>query len=420
MILRDAGQRARPAHAHLLDRRERDRDGGPRLVTARRRRQSSRRSPTPRRPRGSSPVGAARWSSVSVGSSVFVTPAPRLPPLSATRSPSSASTSPAAGSGAAGRSSRTRACRPWTRRRARCCVRSASSPSRWRRRRPPAARRSRACARRSPTRSSRELARRRRDRGGDLSTLEGRLHPLAVLVLARRRYVGAGLLPCSVIVISAGTRVIALLALGLLLAVGSACSPGRASATASPTAGSSCTRASSPLRAHDPARAGAGRRRDARRSCTGCSGSCASRSRRRRAAATRRSSPCPLCRPRRPRRCGPPCWARLRLLRPTRRSPPSGRSIARSAARLALGGVTSLSYLLAPAAVVGVALNLADDLPAELVERAGESVVDLAPHRRRRGRRRRRRGASRSSSSSPLRARCSSTGTSHSRTTASA
>ena len=48
--------------------------------------------------------------------------------------------------------------------------------------------------------------------------LEGRLHPLAVVVLARRA-VGAGLLPVLVLVISGGTRVIAIVALGLLAAL---------------------------------------------------------------------------------------------------------------------------------------------------------------------------------------------------------
>jgi putative membrane protein len=46
---------------------------------------------------------------------------------------------------------------------------------------------------------------------------------------------------------------------------------------------------------------------------------------------------------------------------------------------LALAGVTSLSYLLAPAAIVGVAANLADNLPGNLIERAGNTLVDVAP-----------------------------------------
>jgi putative membrane protein len=47
--------------------------------------------------------------------------------------------------------------------------------------------------------------------------------------------------------------------------------------------------------------------------------------------------------------------------------------------RLALGGITSLSYLLAPAAVVGVVANLADNVPGSVLERAGETVADNVP-----------------------------------------
>jgi putative membrane protein len=46
---------------------------------------------------------------------------------------------------------------------------------------------------------------------------------------------------------------------------------------------------------------------------------------------------------------------------------------------LALGGVTSGRYLLAPAVVVGVLLNFAEDLPGGLVERGTGAVVDRAP-----------------------------------------
>ncbi len=46
---------------------------------------------------------------------------------------------------------------------------------------------------------------------------------------------------------------------------------------------------------------------------------------------------------------------------------------------LAVGGITSLSYLLAPAAVIGVIFNLADDLPGGLVDRAGNEAVDRVP-----------------------------------------
>lgn len=46
---------------------------------------------------------------------------------------------------------------------------------------------------------------------------------------------------------------------------------------------------------------------------------------------------------------------------------------------LALGGVTSLSYLLAPAAILGVVFNLADDLPGRFVEQAAEAAADRFP-----------------------------------------
>ena len=46
---------------------------------------------------------------------------------------------------------------------------------------------------------------------------------------------------------------------------------------------------------------------------------------------------------------------------------------------LVLGGVTSMSYLLAPAAVIGVVLNVADDVPGGFVERIGEAAADRVP-----------------------------------------
>jgi putative membrane protein len=46
---------------------------------------------------------------------------------------------------------------------------------------------------------------------------------------------------------------------------------------------------------------------------------------------------------------------------------------------LAVGGLLSGRYLLAPAAVVGIVFNLADDLPGGLVERGTEAVADRAP-----------------------------------------
>jgi putative membrane protein len=46
---------------------------------------------------------------------------------------------------------------------------------------------------------------------------------------------------------------------------------------------------------------------------------------------------------------------------------------------LAVGGITSLSYLLAPAAVVGVVSNLLENLPGDLIERSVDQLVDVAP-----------------------------------------
>ena len=46
---------------------------------------------------------------------------------------------------------------------------------------------------------------------------------------------------------------------------------------------------------------------------------------------------------------------------------------------LALGGITSMRYLLAPAAVVGFVFNLADDLPGDVAGRAADAAADQAP-----------------------------------------
>ena len=46
---------------------------------------------------------------------------------------------------------------------------------------------------------------------------------------------------------------------------------------------------------------------------------------------------------------------------------------------LVLGGLTSMRYLLAPAAVVGVVFNLADDLPGGIVDRASDAAADRFP-----------------------------------------
>ena len=48
-------------------------------------------------------------------------------------------------------------------------------------------------------------------------------------------------------------------------------------------------------------------------------------------------------------------------------------------ALLALGGITSMRYLLAPVAILGVLFNLADDLPGGYVERTGDAAADHVP-----------------------------------------
>ncbi len=46
---------------------------------------------------------------------------------------------------------------------------------------------------------------------------------------------------------------------------------------------------------------------------------------------------------------------------------------------LALGGITSMRYLLAPAAIVGFVFNLADDLPGDIAGRAADAAAERAP-----------------------------------------
>ena len=210
-----------------------------------------------------------------------------------------------------------------------------------------------------------------------MSTLEGRLHPLGILVLTRRA-VGAGLLPMLVIVISAGARAIALLTLGLLLAIGYGVlawsrfryrvAAGRLQLHSGVLRRSVRTiplervrgvvvtapflhRLLGLVRVEVEAAAGGGDKAELSLPAVSAVQAEALR------AVLLGSAPAADA------------------------EEPAARTLHRTkAALLALGGVTSLTHLLAPAAVVGVALNLADDLPGNLVERAGESVVDLAPH----------------------------------------
>ena len=99
--------------------------------------------------------------------------------------------------------------------------------------------------------------------------------------------------------------------------------------------------------------------------------------RRRRAAGRAPSSRSPRSRARRPTSCARRSWPRARAPgREAAEAPPLYRA---TPGLLAVGGITSLSYLLAPAAIVGVALNLADDLPGGYIERAAEAAAERFP-----------------------------------------
>ena len=205
--------------------------------------------------------------------------------------------------------------------------------------------------------------------------LEGRLHPLAVLVIARR-FVGAGLLPVLVLAISAGTRVIAALLLGALVAVGIAAVAwwrfryrvvgGRLELHSGVVGRHVRTIPLDRVRGvviTEPffhrllglvrveVEAAAGGESDPELSLAAVSRGEADRLREvllgTRVAAERVTEPVTLY------RATP--WL------------------------LAVGGITSLSYLLAPTAVIGIVFNLADDLPGGLVERGGHELLDHVP-----------------------------------------
>jgi putative membrane protein len=205
--------------------------------------------------------------------------------------------------------------------------------------------------------------------------LEGRLHPLAVLVIARR-FVGAGALPVLVLAISGGTRVIVPLVLGLLVAIGVAVlawwrfryrvAAGRLELHSGVVGRHVRTIPLDRVRGvvvTEPfvhrllglvkveVEAAAGGESDAELSLAAVSRTEAETLREvllaKRAAAEQAAEPATLFRA--------------------------------TPGLLAVGGVTSLSYLLAPTAVIGVVLNLADDIPGGLVERGAETALDHVP-----------------------------------------
>jgi putative membrane protein len=204
--------------------------------------------------------------------------------------------------------------------------------------------------------------------------LEGRLHPLAVLVLARRA-VGAGLLPVLVLVISGGARVIVVVALGLLAALAYAVlawsrfryrvANGRLELRSGVVSRSVRTiplervrgvvvtapflhRLLSLVRVEIEAAAGGSDKAELSLPAVSVAQAEALRS----AVLGARTAEQD---------------AEVEVL--YRANP----------AVLAVGGLTSLSYLLAPAAVIGVVSNLLENLPGDVVGRVGDTVVDLAP-----------------------------------------
>jgi len=206
--------------------------------------------------------------------------------------------------------------------------------------------------------------------------LEGRLHPLALLVIARR-FVGASVLPLFALLISLGTRVLvplllAALLVGVPLAVLSwwrfryRVADGRLELRSGVLSRNSRTIPLDRIRGVDVSapfvhrlfglvkvevEAAAGGGSKAELSLAAVSRAQADELRAVLLGADLGS-------------------ARAEAPEPLLRTPP---------ALLALAGITSLRYLLAPLAVVGVLFNLADDLPGGVVERAGAAARDLVP-----------------------------------------
>ena len=205
--------------------------------------------------------------------------------------------------------------------------------------------------------------------------LEGRLHPLAVLVLARR-VVGAGILPVLVLVVSGGARVIVPLVLAAAAVIAYAVvawsrfryrvAGGRLELRSGVLSRSVRTipldrvrgvvvtapfvhRLLGLVRVEVEAAAGGGDKAELSLPAVSVAQADALRA---------------LLLEARPVEEGTAEPAALFRARP---------------GRLALGGITSLSYLLAPAAVVGVVANLADNIPGGVLERAGEAVADNVP-----------------------------------------
>jgi putative membrane protein len=211
-----------------------------------------------------------------------------------------------------------------------------------------------------------------------VSDLEGRLHPLAVVPIARR-YLGAGLLPVLVLVISGGAKVIVpILVAGLLVLVAAVLAwrrfryrvaAGRLELRSGlisrkvrtiPVDRVRGVEVTAPflhrllglVKVEVEAAAGGDAKAELSLPALSIAQAAALREALLGAPGTRAEQDAVV------------------LARPLYRA---------TAGFLALGGITSMRYLLAPAAVVGVALNLADDLPGGLVQRAGDTAVEHVP-----------------------------------------
>src|ERR687891_912866 len=219
----------------------------------------------------------------------------------------------------------------------------------------------------------------RRARGGHVSGEEigGRLHPLAVLLIARR-FVGVSLLPAAALLLSAGTRVIvpllaAALAVGVPLAVLSwsrfryRVAGGRLELHSGVVSRKVRTIPLERLRGVDVTAPFLHRLLGLVRVEVEAAAGGGSRAELSLAAVSHKDAE-----ELRAVLLGAPALDEEREAEPRRlhQATPG---------LLALGGITSMRYLLAPAAIVGFVFNLADDLPGDVAETAADAAADRAP-----------------------------------------
>ena len=205
----------------------------------------------------------------------------------------------------------------------------------------------------------------------------GRLHPLAVLLIARR-FVGVSLLPAAALLLSAGTRVIvpllaAALAVGVPLAVLSwsrfryRVAGGRLELHSGVVSRKVRTIPLERLRGVDVTAPFLHRLLGLVRVEVEAAAGGGSRAELSLAAVSHKDAE-----ELRAVLLGAPALDEEREAEP-------GRLYQATPGLLALGGITSMRYLLAPAAIVGFVFNLADDLPGDVAERAADAAADRAP-----------------------------------------